>query len=679
MEFANLYAQGFARVAARVLPVHLAEPDANARAIVDDVTALAADHVALVAYPELSLTGYSCGDLFLQQALLDATETAIQTLVTASRDLAPVIIVGAPVRAQHRLYNCALVIHRGRILGAVPKTYLANYREFYERRWFTPGAETYEMVTLAGQSVTLAPLIVEVTDVPGFTIAVEICEDMWVPVSPATKAALAGATVLVNISGSPITIGKADDRRLMAQSASLRCQAACLFTAAGPGESSTDLAWDGQTFVFEAGERLGESDRFPLGPAGTVVDIDLRRLAAERARQTSFDDNRRHEIQPRLPIAQVATTFDPPAGDLGLYRDIPRFPFVPADPARLKQDCYEAYSIQVAALVRRMQAIGSPKLVIGVSGGLDSTHALIVCARAMDVLGRPRSDILAFTMPGFATSDTTKGSALALMEAVGATASTLDIRPAARQMLADLGHPYAAGTPTYDVTFENVQAGLRTDYLFRIANQRGGIVVGTGDLSELALGWCTYGVGDHMSHYGVNAGVPKTLIQHLIRWVIAEGLFDAATNAVLDVILRQEISPELIPTAAGQPMQSTEAIIGPYALHDFSLFHLLRRGETPSRIAFLAWHAWRDRKEGAWPPLWDDERRVQYCLADIQGWLEFFLRRFFVNQFKRSTLPDGPKVTPGGTLSPRGDWRMPTDAKAEVWLRELQDNIPGGV
>ncbi len=691
MDFANAYAQGFARVAARVLPVSLAQPMENAAAIIADVTSLASQSVALVAYPELSVTGYSCEDLFLQEALLDEAEAAVGAIVEASEELFPMIVVGAPLRQGSSLYNAAVVIWRGRILGVVPKTYLPNYREFYEDRWFSPapppGLEP-AAVRIGGRQAQLrTDGIYPMTAVPGLDVFVEICEDMWVPAPPGARGALGGATVVVNISGSPITIGKAEDRLLLARAASSRGRSAYLFTAAGPGESSTDLSWDGQTFVYECGDLLGQSPRFPSGPAGTVVDVDLVRLAQERLRQGTVEDNRRvvagaegglaRLVGPTGPGPDLPSAWSPPSGDIGLLHKVDRFPFVPDDPARLAQDCYEAYNIQVQGLARRMRAIGSPKLVIGVSGGLDSTHALIVCAKAMDLLERPRRDILAFTMPGFATSDQTKGSALALMEAVGATCGTLDIRPAARQMLGDIGHPFADGEPVYDVTFENVQAGLRTDYLFRIANQRGGIVVGTGDLSELALGWCTYGVGDQMSHYAVNTGVPKTLMQFLIRWVVSEKMFDQATNRVLEAILAQEISPELVPPADGKSMQSTESLIGPYALHDFFLYHFLRLGEKPSRIAYLAWQAWRDERAGDWPVAWAEDRKVSYDLATIRGWLEFFLKRFFANQFKRSAIPNGPKVSAGGALSPRGDWRMPSDVGAKTWLRELADNVPG--
>jgi NAD+ synthase (glutamine-hydrolysing) len=372
----------------------------------------------------------------------------------------------------------------------------------------------------------------------------------------------------------------------------------------------------------------------------------------------------------------VAFELAPPTGDIGLRRHVDRFPFVPDDVERLAQDCYEAYSIQVAGLVQRTQAIGQPKAVIGVSGGLDSTHALIVAAKAMDRLERPRSDVLAFTMPGFATGDTSRSLATRLSKALGVTFEEIDIKPAAEQLLKDLDHPAAVGEAAYDVTYENVQAGLRYDYLFRLANQRGGIVVGTGDLSELALGWCTYGVGDQMSHYNVNAGVPKTLIQHLIRWVIDSGQFDAEVNEILGEVLDQEITPELIPTVEGRKAQSTEDSVGPYALQDFTLYHVLRRGYRPSKIAFLAWHAWHDVDAGEWPPGYPPESRPAYDVGSIRHWLEVFCRRFFASQFKRSALPNGPKVSAGGTMSPRGDWRMPSDAAATAWLAEIDAHVP---
>jgi NAD+ synthase (glutamine-hydrolysing) len=512
--------------------------------------------------------------------------------------------------------------------------------------------------------------------VPDLALFVEVCEDMWVPVPPSSHAALAGATVLANISGSPITIARAEDRRQLVRSASSRCSAAYAFAAGGEGESSTDLSWDGQTMVYECGQLLGEGERFPRGAQRTIVDVDLERIRQERMRQGTFDDNRRFEALEQF--VEIGFTLEPPTGDIGLRRKVARFPFVPDDVERLALDCYEAYNIQVSGLEQRLKAIGQPKVVIGVSGGLDSTHALIVAAKAMDRLDRPRSDILAFTLPGFATGDTTKSYATRLSKALGCSFEEIDIRPAATQMLADMGHPFARGEEVYDITFENVQAGLRTDYLFRMANQRGGIVLGTGDLSELALGWCTYGVGDQMSHYTVNSGVPKTLIQHLIRWVVDSeqlGAKDEEIGELLTEIVGQKITPELVPTREGEEAQATESSIGPYALHDFTLFHVLRFGFRPSKIAFLAQHVWSDASVGDWPPNYPEDNRPEYALGDIRAWLEVFVKRFFASQFKRSALPNGPKVSAGGTMSPRGDWRMPSDAHPAAWLAELE-NVP---
>lgn len=726
IEFRSAYDQGFARVAAVTLPVVLANPAANAAAIIEQARALSDDGVCLAVFPELSLTGYSIDDLLLSDVLRADVLAAIETIRAASAELLPAIVVGAPLLVGTRLYNCAVVIQGGEVRGVAPKSYLPNYREFYEKRHFAAGdtieggldyvtlagvtdaddaldaaereeslaAQRYSWDPTAGCTVPFGPnLLFEVEDVPGLVFHVEVCEDMWVPVPPSSLAALAGATVLVNLSGSPITVGKAEDRKLLARSSSSRDLAAYVFAAAGEGESTTDLTWDGQTFVYENGALLGETERFPDGPRATVVDVDVESMVAERLRQGSFDDNR--ESFARTSRAEAVETFTDPSGfrtisisrgtlaaprtDIGLRRTVDRFPFVPDDPARLAQDCYEAYNIQVAGLVQRMRAIGLPKIVIGVSGGLDSTHALIVAARAMDRLGLPRTHIQAITMPGFATSSETLSNAQALSEALGVSFEELDIKPAAEQMLAAMGHPYGRGErgrEVYDVTFENVQAGLRTDFLFRIANQRGGIVLGTGDLSELALGWCTFGVGDQMSHYNVNAGIPKTLIQHLIRWVVSERIFSDEAGEVLLAILGTEISPELVPANEDEPMQSTQAKIGPYALQDFTLWHMLRRGARPSRIAFLAEKAWSDASAGAWPEGLPESEKVAYSLAEIRKWEVLFLKRFFSNQFKRSTLPNGPKIVAGGSLSPRGDWRMPSDSGSHPWVAELERNVP---
>ncbi|MCM0619456.1 NAD(+) synthase [Nocardioides bruguierae] len=690
MDFYNAYDQGFARVAACTVPVTLADPAANVAAVLDQARACHEDGVAVAVFGELCLSGYSVEDLFLADVLLDALDEAVATLLEGTRALTPVLVVGAPLRVGHRLLNCALVVHRGRVLGVSPKSYLPNYREFYEKRHFAAGDDRRGQsgadggpatVTVAGREVPFGvDLLFEVTDVPGLVLHAEICEDMWVPVPPHAEAALAGATVLANLSGSPITVARAEDRRLLVRSASARCLAASVYAAAGPGESSTDLSWDGQTMIYECGDLLADGERFPDAVVRTVADVDLDRLRQERQRQGSFDDNRRALGERVEGWRTVRFELGAPTGDLGLQREVARFPFVPADAERLALDCYEAYNIQVFGLEQRMAAMSTdtwqPAAVIGVSGGLDSTHALIVAARAMDRLGRPRSDILAFTMPGFATGETSRSLAHRLGAALGVTFEELDIRPAATQMLADLGHPFAGGEPVYDVTFENVQAGLRYDYLFRLANQRGGLVVGTGDLSELALGWCTYGVGDQMSHYNVNAGVPKTLIQHLIRWVADSGQFDETTGEILREILDQEISPELVPADEGGRPQATEDFVGPYALQDFTLHHVLRLGYKPSKIAFLAWHAWRDAAEGAWPPGFPEASRQAYDLATIRHWLTVFHRRFFTSQFKRSALPNGPKVSAGGTMSPRGDWRMPSDAAPTAWLAELEAHVP---
>ena len=689
IEFRSAYDQGFARVAAVTLPVTLADPAANAAAVIARARRLGEEGVCLAVFPELGLTGYSIDDLLLSDVLLRETLAAIETIRAASAGFLPAIVVGAPLRVGGRLFNCAVVIAGGAVRGAAPKSYPPAYREFYEKRHFACGGDAGERdIDVNGARVPFGTdLLFEVDDVPGLVFHAEVCEDMWVPVPPSSLAALAGATVLVNLSGSPVTVGRAEDRELLVRASSSRGLAAYVFAAAGQGESSTDLAWDGQTLVYENGELLGSTERFGEGARAAVVDVDIEGLLAERVRQGSFEDNRRALLRPgagpggagfrTVRIGRGDLTV--PRTDIGLRRAVDRFPFVPDDPARLAQDCYEAYNIQVAALVQRLRAIGEPRIVIGVSGGLDSTHALIVAARAVDRLGLGREHIHAITMPGFATSAGTKSNALALARALGCHVEELDIRPLAERMLAAMDHPYGRGErgrEVYDVTFENVQAGLRTDLLFRIAGRRGGIVLGTGDLSELALGWCTFGVGDQMAHYGVNAGIPKTLIQHLIRWVVAERIFSDDVGRVLLAILGTEISPELVPAEDGEPIQSTQAMIGPYALQDFTLWHVLRRGSRPSRIAFLAEKAWADAGAGRWPVGLPEEERVAYDLATIRKWELLFLRRFFSNQFKRSTLPNGPKVVAGGSLSPRGDWRMPSDAGAAAWIAELERNVP---
>ncbi|WP_344071604.1 NAD(+) synthase [Microbacterium sediminicola] len=680
--FRSAYRHGFARVAACTVPVAIADPATNLSHVLSAAQACHEDTVAIAVFPELCLSGYAIDDLVMQDAVLDAVEEAVGDLVAASVDLFPVLVVGAPLRHRNRLYNCAVVIHRGELLGVVPKSSLPTYREFYERRWYAAGDDQ------AGQDIRIgdadAPfgpdLLFEALDVPGLVVHAEVCEDLWVPIPPSSRAALAGATILANLSGSPITIARAEDRTELVRSQSLRCLAAYAYAAAGTGESTNDVAWDGQTMIYEVGALLAETERFPDGARASIADVDLDRLRQERLRQGTFDDNRR-TADPAFRAVHFRLA--PPVEDVGLRREVARFPFVPTDPDRLAQDCYEAFNIQVAGLAQRLRAIGNPKPVIGVSGGLDSTHAMLVIAQAMDRLERPRSDILAYTLPGFATSDHTRGNAVALAEALGASIETIDIRPTAAEIFRSIGHEYAAGEPVYDITFENVQAGVRTDLLFRLANQNGGIVVGTSDMSELALGWATYGVGDHMSHYAVNPGVPKTLIQHLIRWVISAGPDEGATTlteeakAVLQSVLDTEISPELVPADQDGNIQSTQDRIGPYALHDFTLFHVLRYGFRPTKIAFLAHHAWADAEAGGWPPGFPVDERYGYELDEIVRWLRVFLQRFFgFAQFKRSAIPNAPKVSPAGSLSPRGDWRAPSDGNARAWLAELDAQFP---
>ncbi len=680
MDFYNSYSQGFVRVAACTHHTTLSDPAANAESVLRLARECHDDGVAVAVFPELTLSGYSIEDIVMQDLLLNDVEDAVGDVVASSTDLLPVLVVGAPLRYRHRIYNAAVVIHRGVVLGVAPKSYLPTYREFYERRQIAPGDDERGIIRIGDIEAPFGPdLLFCASDLPGFVLHVEICEDMFVPIPPSAEAALAGATVLANLSGSPVTIGRSEDRKLFARSASARCLAAYVYAAAGKDESTTDLAWDGQTMIWENGVLLAESERFPNGERRCVADVDIELLRAERLRMGTFDDNRRHHRMSADSFRRIEFQLDPPAGDIGLRREVERFPFVPANPQRLQQDCYEAYNIQVSGLEQRLRALNYPKVVIGISGGLDSTHALIVAARAMDREQRPRSDILAFTLPGFATGDRTKSNAIELCRALGVTFSEIDIRESAELMLKNIDHPFSRGEKVYDVTFENVQAGLRTDYLFRLANQRGGIVLGTGDLSELGLGWSTYGVGDQMSHYNVNAGVPKTLIQHLIRWVISSEQFEPQVSEVLQSVLDTEITPELVPSGEEEELQSSEAKVGPFALQDFSLFYVLRFGFRPSKIAFLAWHAWSHPEHGNWPQGFPEDKRPSYSLKEIRHWLQVFVQRFYsFSQFKRSALPNGPKVSHGGALSPRGDWRAPSDMSARIWLDEIEHEVPEG-
>jgi NAD+ synthase (glutamine-hydrolysing) len=678
MNFFSPYRHEFLRVASCVPRIEVADPAFNAAQTLDLARKGDAQKIALMIFPELGISSYAIDDLLFQDALLERVEEALAEITAASREFFPVLVVGAPLRRHGQLFNCAIVIYRGSILGIVPKIYLPNYREFYEVRQCTSGAGIRDAaINVAGSSAPFgADLLFESQGSVPFIAHVEICEDVWVPQPPSTAAALAGAEVLLNLSASNIVIGKAEVRRLLCGSQSMRCIAAYAYSAAGPGESTTDLAWDGHAAIFEYGNKLAETERFSSDSTMAVADVDLGLLRQERMRVGTFSDCIRRN-RDAANFRTICFKLDAPEHELPLIRNVDRFPYVPSDATKLHENCYEAYNIQVQGLTKRLKATKTEKIVIGVSGGLDSTQALIVSTRAMDHLGLPRKNVLAYTLPGFATSDRTKSNAWMLMRALGVSAQEIDIRPAARQMLTDLNHPFARGEKVYDVTFENVQAGLRTDYLFRLANHNGALVCGTGDLSELGLGWCTYGVGDHMSHYNVNASVAKTLIQHLIRFVATSGEVDEATAKTLFTIFATEISPELVPADARGIIQSTERTIGPYELQDFNLYYVTRYGFRPSKVAYLAHHAWSDPTWGSWPANIPTNERRAYSLKEIKRWLEVFLFRFFaISQFKRSALPNGPKISSGGCLSPRGDWRAPSDGNARVWIEELHTNVP---
>jgi NAD+ synthase (glutamine-hydrolysing) len=675
-DFFNLYRHGFIRAAVCIPEVKIADARFNAGQTVRLAREAAARHACLAFFPELGLSAYSNEDLFHQDALLQGVLAAIEQVVRETAALNLILVVGAPLQVDSRLFNCGIVLYRGRILGVAVKSYLPNYREFYEGRQFSPSEEALaKTIRLCGQEDIPfgADLIFDVTNIRHFRFFIEMCEDVWVPIPPSCFAALAGATIIGNLSASNVTIGKSEYRQSLTANQSARCIAAYLYAAAGPGESTTDLAWDGHAMICENGNRLAESERFTGRSQMIRADLDLDRLAQDRMRQTSFGGNARTHREALLRFRRVALEIDPIEGRLLLEREYARFPYIPTDPAKRDLRCYEAYHIQVQGLAQRLKASRTDKVVIGVSGGLDSTHTLIVAARTMDLLGLPRSQVLAYTMPGFATSERTHRNALRLAKALGVECNEIDIRPSCMQMLKDIGHPYAEGKTVYDIAFENIQAGERTSHLFRIANLRGALVLGTGDLSELALGWCTYGVGDHMSHYNVNTSVPKTLIQHLIRWVARSVQISPETSEILLDILETEISPELIPGEANsQPAQRTESIVGPYDLQDFNTFYTTRFGYLPTKIAFMAYCAWRDKSRGLWPEVPEAKRR-EYTINEIRHWLEVFLYRFFqISQFKRSCVPNGPKVGSGGSLSPRGDYRAPSDGEAAIWLEDAK-------
>jgi NAD+ synthase (glutamine-hydrolysing) len=665
-DFLDVRSHGFARVAVCVPPVRVAEPAFNAAAHLEQLDAVqrAGAHYALC--PELGVSAYTCGDLFFQQSLLDGVRAALAQIAQASADWNLAFTVGAPLVVDGLLFNCAVTLYRGRVLAVAPKAYPPNYREFYELRWFRPAAEarSRSIALLGGEVPFGTDVLVQLPHLPGFVLHTDVCEDLWVPVPPSTLAALAGATVLANLSASNITVAKWEYRQDLVRGSSARNLAVQMYSAAGFGESTADLAWDGHGMVAERGRLVAETHRFQLAGTQVVVDVDLQALLQDRMRQTSFGANGRdHARAFRCVDSGPAAEARPRAVWEDFERIADPHPFVPAEPAARDVRCREVFLIQASALARRLHALpaDSRRVIIGVSGGQDSTHALLVAAHALDLLQLERSRLLAVTMPGFGTTDRTRRNAERLARALGATFQEIPITGLSEAVYAAIGHP----PEQEDLTFENVQAWLRKLLLFATASQRRGIDLGTGDLSEIALGWCTYG-GDHLSHYGVNAGVPKTLITFLIGWV-AEVIFarDAAVQEVLRDVLATPISPELLRPRDGEIVQRSEDLVGPYELHDFFLYHVLRFGSGPRRLARLALHAFDDR----------------YDLATIRRWLIVFVQRFFANQFKRDAIPDGPKVGSGGALSPRGDWRMPSDASPALWLAEAEavpDRMDGG-
>ena len=681
-EFDSIYRHGFLRTAVCVPEVRIADPACNVARTIEMAAEASERDARVILFPELGLSGYSIDDLFHQDALLESVEMALMKIVAASRAIPGLLVVGLPMRIDGRLFNCAAVLNNGNVLGLIPKLYLPNYREFYEKRQFTSGFDRIrDRVELFGMSVPFGhDLVFEASDMPGLVVHAEICEDLWAPIPPSSYAALAGATVLCNLSASNSTIGKAEYRRDLCAAHSGKMIAAYLYTAAGAGESTTDLAWDGHAMIYENDQLLAESQRYAATSQIVYADVDLDRLRQDRMRMTSFNDAAGRHSPEVNAIRRVRFALNLPQHPVALERSLDRFPFVPNNNEERESRCYDAFHIQVQGLVTRMRAANIERIVLGVSGGLDSTHALLIAVRALDRLGLPRTNLLGYSLPGPATSRRTRRNAQTLMESLGVTFEEIDITPATELMLRDIDHPIARGKGEHDTTYENVQAGARTSLLFRLANRHEALVLGTGDLSELALGWTTYGVGDQMSHYNVNASLPKTLIQYLIAWAIDSKQFSAETNEVLQEVLDTIISPELVPDSDNNgdgPAQSTEEVIGPYELQDFNLYYITRYGFRPSKVAWLAWNAWREKERGEWPPNVPAEKRSEYSLDEVADWMRVFLRRFFgFSQFKRSALPNGPKVGSGGSLSPRGDWRAPSDSSPDTWLAELDENLP---
>ncbi len=643
---------GFLRVCAATPALRVADVDFNVSQMIDAAGKAGKQGVQVLAFPEMAITGYTIGDLVQHQALLSRTREGLCRVVDATKDSGMLILIGMPLEAEQKIFNCAVAVNAGRVLGIIPKTFLPSYREFYESRWFASGADAVtDEIELLGQQVPFGTdILFRLRGIDSAVIGVEVCEDLWVPLAPHEHQALAGATVLVNLSASNELIGKADWRRTMAASESGRCVAAYCYVSSGTGESSNDVVFGGHSVIAENGTILGESARLSPDAQLTICDIDLDRLAHDRRVTTSFHD-----------AAQQAKAFiiiDAKVGDPApkqLYRTLDPHPFVPADPARRAERCCDIFSMQVAALAKKLSGANKTCIVLGVSGGLDSTLALLVAIKTMDFLKLPRTNVHAYSLPGFGTTQRTKANAQKLCKALGVSYEVIDITKTCESHLKDLEHDGLAE----DVVFENAQARYRTEFLFNKANQLGGIVLGTGDLTEIALGWCTF-AGDHISHYHVNASVPKTLVRFLVRWVADEELADSAVQKVLYDVIDTPISPELQRPKKGRIAQKSEDIIGPVELADFYLYPFIRFGACPGKILYLA-------NEVARQSLFDE----QYTLDDLHEWLDSFLKRFFANQFKRTCMPEGPKIG-SVSLSPRGDWRMPSDAEAKLWLDDLE-------
>ena len=629
---------GWIKVAAATPRVKVADPRYNAAQIRLQIEEAARQGVQILVFPELSLTGYTCGDLFLQETLLNAVEEELTALAGAVGDM--LVAVGAPLRCWHKLYNSAVLMSQGQILGVVPKRYLPNYSEFYEMRHFTAGEPAMGSIRIGELTVPFGMnLLLECQTMPQLVVAAEICEDLWAPAPPSQSHALAGATVIMNLSASDEMIGKAAYRRELVTGQSARLYCGYIYADAGEGESTTDMVYAGHNLIAESGSLLAESKLFSHGL--TITELDIQKIAYERRRSTTY------------PAADgqgyVHIPFSLPLKETTLTRRIAPNPFVPANLRDRARRCEDILAMQISGLRKRVEHTHCKTLVIGISGGLDSTLALLVAAGAMDRLGRSRSDIIGVTMPCFGTTHRTRSNAETLCQCLGVTLRCVDIQAAVMQHFKDIGHDPAQ----LDVTYENAQARERTQILMDVANASGGMVVGTGDLSELALGWATYN-GDHMSMYGVNASLPKTLVRHVIA-AYAEIAQDNAMKKVLADILDTPVSPELLPAKNGEIAQKTEEIVGPYELHDFILYYAIRFGFGPAKIYRLA--------KAAFAGTYED--------AVILHWLKGFYRRFFQQQFKRSCLPDGPKVG-SVTLSPRGDWRMPSDASAEAWMAQVE-------